>query len=674
MIINNYFGINFLDDLSFELIFNNQTLGFGHFGTKSRQKYLFNGKTSLLEISDVKKINGQYGQCSYWTIKWFTQSTEYKIQYILTVYSYSRWTDTFIFEFNIKNCGENTFPFDQWDCPSIDLGDIFSINVSGNSTWSMQGAAVKWGQDFAFPLTNGFKRDNFLGHLDGAEGGGIPVNYIWNAQLGFALSHIEPKPKDWYMPVNVLKKNGSVRIALQEKRKYNLQKGQSITGLRTMLSIHQGDFYAPLAQYREMMSAQNLSSPKANLEDYEPVWCSWGYEFDVRPEEIYGVLPALKDLGIHWLTLDDRWFDKYGDWNPRQDMFPGGIKQMKLLVNKIHHAGALAQLWWYPLAVEDGNYGWESHHYQNSNTFLSHPEWVCINTNGKVARNNRKLAILCPALLDVQEYIADLSRRFIQEWGFDGHKLDNIYTIPACYNPAHHHVRPEESIEALAEVYKIIYETTKALKPNSVIQICPCGTPLTFSLIPYMDQAVTADPTSSAQIRQRIKFYKALLGPQAAVFADHVELSDDGIDFASEIGPGGIPSTKFIWPPNPEVFNRVKEIWSLTNEKKDIIQSWLELYRKYRLSEGEFLNLYDLANDIPEGYAIYKDNCFYYAFFTGDLNKGYDGNITLRGLEKKTYRIFDYARKQQLGIVYGPIAQLYVNFKGYLLLEASTEI
>ena len=81
-----------------------------------------------------------------------------------------------------------------------------------------------------------------------------------------------------------------------------------------------------------------------------------------------------------------------------------------------------------------------------------------------------------------------------------------------------------------------------------MIQICPCGTPITFSLLPYTDQTVTADPTSSAQIRQRVKFYKALCGPRAAVFADHVELSDHGLDFASEIGVGGVPSTKFIWP------------------------------------------------------------------------------------------------------------------------------
>ena len=40
-----------------------------------------------------------------------------------------------------------------------------------------------------------------------------------------------------------------------------------------------------------------------------------------------------------------------------------------------------------------------------------------------------------------------------------------------------------------------------------------------------MDQAVTADPVGAVQVRSRIKVYKALLGPESAVYGDHVYLS-----------------------------------------------------------------------------------------------------------------------------------------------------
>jgi alpha-galactosidase len=161
---------------------------------------------------------------------------------------------------------------------------------------------------------------------------------------------------------------------------------------------------------------------------------------------------------------------------------------------------------------------------------------------------------------EVQEYYKKLTEKFIRKWGFDGHKLDNIYTVPACYNPRHHHKSPQDSINAMGGVYRVIFETTRALKPESVTQSCPCGTPPNLAWLPYMDQAVTADPVGSVQVRRRIKMYKALLGPRAAVYGDHVELTrirnangkeiDLGKDFASTVGTGGVVGTKFVWP-NP---------------------------------------------------------------------------------------------------------------------------
>jgi hypothetical protein len=58
----------------------------------------------------------------------------------------------------------------------------------------------------------------------------------------------------------------------------------------------------------------------------------------------------------------------------------------------------------------------------------------------------------------------------------DGHKMDSIFTVPPCYNPKHRHRSPIDSIIDMAEVYRVIFQTTRALKPESVTQICPCGT------------------------------------------------------------------------------------------------------------------------------------------------------------------------------------------------------
>ena len=483
--------------------------------------------------------------------------------------------------------------------------------------------------------------------------------------------HVEPLPQEWYLPVTADERG--VRTGLEYRAVLHLGPGGKFKAPRLVISLHHGDFYEPLALYRHLMAAQQAAPAVSGPACYEPAWCSWGYGFDIRCAQMLGVTPMLDRLGIHWLTLDDRWFDAYGDWNPREDTFPGGGDGLKQMNARLHEAGYKNQIWWYPLCAEDGHGEWESHRYIVSELLKEHPDWVVLHADGTVARNNRHLAMLCPALPAVQEYTRDLTVRMIRDWRFDGHKLDNIYTMPACYNPAHQHQTPTESVGAFAQVYQQIFDTTLELKPDAVIQICPCGTPLLHSLMPATNQTVTADPTSSLQIRQRIKFYKGLMGAKAAVFADHVELSDGGSDFASEIGTGGVPGTKFVYPDvlelKAQALQTGAEYWDLPPEKLAVWKKWIDLYNQYRLAEGEYLNLYDLAFDFPEAHAIRKGSDLFYAFYAEE----YHGEVELRGLENRTYRLADYECASELGVLSAGQSRLAVDFKGHLLLRASLE-
>jgi alpha-galactosidase len=578
---------------------------------------------------------------------------------------YPQWPGSAILHWQFKNLDSQEIIFERLACPALHL----DLAWASRQLWTLQGVAVHWGQDFAFPMPDRFQRDNDLGHRDGGEGGGIPLVDFWNDRAGLSLAHVAPFQALWHLPVSASPEG--IRLALEDRRAVRLAPGQRLDGLPVLLTVHRGDFFAPLERYRQVLAAQGVTPAVPNAEDYQPAWCSWGYEFDVRPQEVFGVLPALDDLGLRWLTLDDRWFDHYSDWNPRSDTFPGGEAQMRQMVDRIHADGRYAQLWWYPLAVEDGIGHWDKHTYGYSQILQQHPDWLCLNADGSVARNNRGLAILCPALPQVQQYIQAQTLRFIRDWDFDGHKLDNIYTVPPCYNPAHHHQRPEEAVEAFPEIYRLIFTTTRALKPYSVTQICPCGTPPTHTLLPYMDQAVTADPTSSAQIRQRIKFYKALLGRRAAVFADHVELSDGGHDFASEIGAGGVPSTKFVWPEDPALRQRLAEWWGLDDAKQLLWKEWFRRYAQTPLAQGEYLNLYDMGFDFPEAHAIRLNDRMYYAFYTPLGEPSFQGRVELRGLGPGNYQVFDYVGRQRLGSVQGALAFLDVAFEHALLLEVT---
>jgi alpha-galactosidase len=201
-----------------------------------------------------------------------------------------------------------------------------------------------------------------------------------------------------------------------------------------------------------------------------------------------------------------------------------------------------------------------------------------------------------------------------------------------------------------------------------------------------MDQAVTADPVGSIQVRRRVKMYKALLGPRAAVYGDHVELTritgassdneqDIGSDFASTLGTGGVLGTKFTWPDYGAKFRNVE----LTPAKEAHWKEWIGLYNQKMLSKGNFLNLYVYGFDVPEAYAIEKGGHMYYAFYApspANSAQGqrpeaghWSGEVELRGLAAKNYRVTDYVHNQDFGIVTGPAAKLKVDFGDSLLLE-----
>jgi alpha-galactosidase len=559
--------------------------------------------------------------------------------------------------------------------------------------WSFHGSSLKWGKDDVIPLPAKFAQENTFGTpVDTRDdllnvGGGIPVVAFWTRNVGEAIGHIETLPLAISIPVET-KADGRVEAAVRLPAKTVLKPGETYSTPRTFVAVYAGDYYEPLSVWSNVVEREGLTRPANNGENYAVSWCGWGYEENVTPAQMLATIPKLKEMGIHWATLDDRWFDNYGDWTPRKDTFPGGA--IRKLTDDFHAQGIKVQLWWLPIAVEDGHYSYGGHKFVVSEVLKQHPDWLILDKDGKPARMTRNLAALCPALPEVQAYHKQLTERFIRDWDYDGHKLDNIFTVPPCYNPKHHHKSPMDSVYAMGEVYKIIFETTRALKPDSVTQSCPCGTPPSLAWFRYMDQAVTADPVGSVQVRRRIKMYKAILGPRAAVYGDHVELTriagvftnkeqDLGSDFASTLGTGGVLGTKFTWPDYGAKFKNVY----LSPEKEAHWKKWIRLYNEKMLSKGNFRDLYVLGYDVPEGYAIEKDGAIYYAFYAPEKSAGspkssgtpgrFSGTIELRGLEAKSYRVTDYINNKDYGTVVGPFGKLKVEFTDSLLLQAIPE-
>ena len=529
--------------------------------------------------------------------------------------------------------------------------------VRGPAFWAYQSGSYEKRPNWVLPLHAGFKQENYLGMNASDYGGGTPIVDVWRKDVGVAVGEIEPGPRLVSLPVS-MPDASHARVAVRANHDRTLEPGESFHTLRTFVSVHQGDYFRTLAEYRRLMVRQGFQMASAPDSAFGPIWCAWGYGRSVQLKQVYDTLPTIKKMGFSWVTLDDGWQNNYGDWELDPKKFPNGDADMKALVDRIHAEGFKAQLWWSPLsAVPD------------STLLKEHPDFLLLNRDG----SKRKISwwnsyYLCPTERGVIEYHKALVRKILGEWGFDGLKLDgqHMNAVPPCYNPAHHHNSPEDSVEALPDFFREIYETARSVKPDALVEFCPCGTAYSFFTMPHFNMSVASDPESSFQVRSKGKTLKALMGDNIPYFGDHVELSDKAIDFASTVGVGGVVGTQFVLPSLVTKHSTS----DLTPQRQKVFEKWLHIYNEKMLSRGEYLgDLYDIGFDLPETHVIRKDQEFYYAFYA----RHWSGTIELRGLQDRNYRVFDYVNNKDLGTVHGPKATLSADFNQHLLLEARPE-
>jgi alpha-galactosidase len=442
-----------------------------------------------------------------------------------------------------------------------------------------------------------------------------------------------------------------------------LAPGETLTLPTAFVMVHEGDHFRPLDSYRRLMAERGLAAPAIPEASYAPIWCAWGYERDFTTQQIVATLPKAKSLGLEWAVLDDGWQTSEGDWKVDRRKFPRGDADMKAFADRIKAAGMKPRLWLSPLAADPG-----------TDLLRDHPDMLLLDRDG-AAQNISwwNSFTLCPAYPPVVDFFRGQVRRILADWGFEGLKLDgqHLNGVAPCYNPAHHHARPEESYEKLQDFWKALYDEAMAINSQAVIEICPCGDSFAFHNIPAMNNTPASDPESSWQVRSKGKTFKALMGPSAPFSGDHVELSDHHDDFASSYGVGAILSTKFTWPKDTD--HPTDKLppggFVLTPAREALWRQWIALYRERMLPKGDYLgHLYDIGFDKPEAHAIAKDGRLHYAFFA----KRWDAPVSLRGLDPgRRYRLADAFTGHSLGTAEGPVATLPARFTHALLVEAT---
>jgi alpha-galactosidase len=523
----------------------------------------------------------------------------------------------------------------------------------GGGWWTYSGSTHQDRRDWAQPVVRGFDQRNFMGMDAPDYGGGTPVSDVWRRDVGLAVGHLDHLPQLVSLPVRA--HGAEVAIGLVDDTPRTLPPGGRLELPLSFVTVHTGDFFAPLDRYRQMMTLQGISAPTPPAAAYEPVWCAWGYEREFSFPLVRGTLPKMQELGLKWVVLDDGWQVRTGDWRPDPAKFPNGEADMKAFVDEIHSHGLLARLWIAPLAVAPG-----------SDELHDNADELLVDQDGAPQLISWWNSFyVCPAYARTQQRVAALVRRIIGEWGFDGLKVDgqHLNGVAPCHNPAHHHAHPEDSTQHLGDFYKALYDAVKSVKPQAVVEVCPCGTGYAYHNMPWIDQAPASDPTSSWQVRHKGKTLKALMGASSAYAGDHVELSTGGQDFASTVGVGGVVSTKFTWPVDP----KPKDSFLLTPGHEAHWRRWIGVYNARRLAQGRYRGeLYDIAFDKPETHVVEKDGVLHYAFFADS----WSGPVTLRGLARGDWVVEDYVEGRALGTVRSSAPTLHVDFTGSLLVLA----
>ncbi|HEX5153459.1 MAG TPA: glycoside hydrolase family 36 protein [Parafilimonas sp.] len=622
--------------------------------TFSSSEYLatkyFTAKNFQLNKREKKNISDAAGNGVEWKLNGTDKVNQ--IEKIVSIKAYDDFPDAAYFRVQYINHSKKELPVIKW------VNNQYDVVPSKDTTkfWSFQGSSHADRRDWIQKVNPGFYEKNFMGMNASDYGGGIPVIDLWRKDAGIAIGNTETVAKLISLPIDYDRYGNAARMGIEYEYPEGeiLKPGDTLNTFETFISVHQKDCFVSLRNFSDYMKTKGIKPANEEPAAYEPIWCAWGYERDFTLREILNTLPKVKELGIKWVGLDDGYQQAEGDWHTNKEHFPGGDAEMKAFVDSIHAQGMKAVLWWAPMAADPG-----------SKVLKEHPDILVQQQNGAPQYITWWDAYyMAPTDDTVIEETKNTVKLFMRDWGFDALKLDGQYMNAVAPDYGDHGIDyPEQSFEKMPELFKEIYQTAKSIKPEAVVEFCPCGDVMNFYHMPYANQFVASDPTSSWQVRLKGKMYKALM-PQTAYFGDHVELTDTKEDFASQVGIGAVPGTKFVWPATGV---KSKDENLLTPEKEKLFKQWLDIYNEKMLSKGNYHGeLYDLGYDYPETHCIEKDGVMYYAFY----NPGFSGVVELRGLRaNKKYSVVDYFHNKDLGIVEGNAPQLKINFQQFLLIE-----
>jgi alpha-galactosidase len=201
-----------------------------------------------------------------------------------------------------------------------------------------------------------------------------------------------------------------------------LQPGERL-GLPALWLAAGGDGWELLEQWAAACGA----AMRARVPERTPVgWCSWYYYFTrVRESDVVDNLAALRELRARvrcdYVQVDDGYQRAIGDWLEPNAKFPRG---MRWLAQRIRSAGFDAGIWIAPFLARP-----------ESRLMQSRPEWFVRTAAGRLRWGcwnpmwglGRPAYVLDTTREDVLDWLRELARTIVHQWGYRLLKLDFLY-------------------------------------------------------------------------------------------------------------------------------------------------------------------------------------------------------------------------------------------------------
>ena len=164
--------------------------------------------------------------------------------------------------------------------------------------------------------------------------------------------------------------------------------------------------------------------------------------------------------GFKLLTLDDGWEQTYGDNLVDKKKFPDGLEPVFAQADALGMKRGL----WSPLALID----------VKSNAYLQHPEWACLEADGKPRFSNDEgvvMSLASPYKDAAIERIAELVKRYQLSYvKLDLTTVFNTYgEQPGCFEKRPQYKTPQEASERIYEALNDIANTLHQRFPKLLV-------------------------------------------------------------------------------------------------------------------------------------------------------------------------------------------------------------